>query len=69
MIEQAIEKLRAHDVTLMKPAVDEQAIEGLKFSECVPHNLVLHMLGLRLSDPHAIQDTLERHVRFIYTSS
>ena len=67
MIEQAIEELRAHDVNLMKPAVDEQAIEGLKFSECVPHNLVLHMLGLRFSDPHAIQDTLERHVRFIYT--
>ncbi len=67
MIEQALGKLRVRDATLMYPEVDEQAIEGLKFSECVPHDMVLHMLGLRLCDPLAMQDTLERHVRFIHT--
>lgn len=69
MIEQAIGKLQARDVPLMRPEVNEQAIDGLKFSECVPHDMVLHMLGLRLCDFSATKDTLERPVRFINASN
>ena len=38
----------------MRPTVDERAIEGLKFSECLPQQLALQMLQIRLRDIAAI---------------
>ena len=35
-VERAIGAIRQHDVAEMRPAVDEAAIDGLKFSECLP---------------------------------
>jgi ATP-dependent Lhr-like helicase len=49
----------------MRLAVDEQAIQGLKFSECLPHDLALNMLQMRLGDPQAMQWVLEQPARFI----
>lgn len=64
-IERAIAEIRQHNVTDMRPAVDEAAIDGLKFSECLPIELATEMLERRLQDPDATQQTLKEHVRFL----
>jgi len=64
-VERAITAIRQHDVTDMRPAVDEAAIEGLKFSECLPNDLAIEMLERRLQEPNATRYILEEHVRFL----
>ncbi len=59
----------------MHPAIDEAAIAGLKFSECLPMGLATEMLERRLQDPEAtlrhpegtreIPGTNERRVEMI----
>ena len=40
----------------MRPAVNEAAVNGLKFAECLPLDLALEMLERRLTDaPGAIR--------------
>ncbi|MFO0914166.1 MAG: DEAD/DEAH box helicase [Pirellulales bacterium] len=53
------------DIDAMLPAVDEQAIDGLKFSECLPRGLALEMLQRRLQDPAATRRVLAEPVRFV----
>jgi ATP-dependent Lhr-like helicase len=62
-IEQALDMLRAGGVSPMRAAVDEQAIEGLKFSACLPHELALDMLQSRISDPASLQWVLKQPVK------
>jgi ATP-dependent Lhr-like helicase len=62
---QILDTLRIRNVPQMCVAVDEQAMQGLKFSECLPHDLALSMLQMRLSDPQATQRVLEQPERFI----
>ena len=38
------------NVAEMRPAVDEAAIDGLKFSECLPIDLATEMLERRLQE-------------------
>jgi ATP-dependent helicase Lhr and Lhr-like helicase len=64
-IELALDKLRAHKVSEMSAAVEGHAIEGLKFSECLPHDFALDMLRTRLCDHSAVQYTLGKPVRFV----
>jgi ATP-dependent Lhr-like helicase len=64
-VERAIGAIRQHDVANMRPAVDEAAIDGLKFSECLPIELATEMLERRLQDPDATRRILEEHVRFL----
>lgn len=45
--------------------MDESAIDGLKFSECLPRDLALQMLEQRLSDPDAVRSVLESQVRLV----
>jgi len=59
-------ELRTRNVNLLRPVVDERAIEGLKFSECLPHDLALDMLRARLCDPAATSSALHRPLRFVY---
>jgi ATP-dependent helicase Lhr and Lhr-like helicase len=66
-IKQTMAELRARDVSEMGLAVSERAMQGLKFSECLPHDLALDMLRTRLRDPAATQWVLERPVRFVRT--
>ena len=61
----ALGELRAHDVNEMSVAVEEHAIEGLKFSECLPRDLALDMLRTRLCDSPAVQYILEQPVRYV----
>ena len=66
-IKQTLAELRGRDVSEMGLAVSERAMQGLKFSECLPHDLALDMLRTRLRDPAATQWVLERPVRFVRT--
>jgi ATP-dependent helicase Lhr and Lhr-like helicase len=61
-----LKTVRAGDVSRMRAAVDEQAIEGLKFSACVPRELALDMLQSRLSDAPSIAQVLQQPVRFVW---
>jgi ATP-dependent Lhr-like helicase len=64
-IELALGKLRTYDVSHMSAAVAEHALAGLKFSDCLPHDLALDMLRTRLCDHLAVQYTLGKPVRFV----
>jgi ATP-dependent Lhr-like helicase len=68
-IEQALHELQAHDVKERRPAVEEQAIIGLKFSECLPHDLAVHVLESRLRDPVAVEHTLHQPRCFVVDSA
>jgi ATP-dependent Lhr-like helicase len=67
-IEHVLDKLRSRDVSRMRAAIDEQAIEGLKFSACLPHELALDMLQSRLGDPASIACILKQPMRFVRAS-
>lgn len=62
--QRAIVQLGQQDVTAMRPAIDEAAIDGLKFSECLPTELAIEMLESRLQEPNATQHILNEDVRF-----
>jgi ATP-dependent helicase Lhr and Lhr-like helicase len=49
----------------MRPAIDEAAIDGLKFSECLPTELAIEMLESRLQEPNATRHILKEDVRFL----
>jgi ATP-dependent helicase Lhr and Lhr-like helicase len=49
----------------MRPAIDEAAIDGLKFSECLPVELAIEMLERRLQAPDATRGILKDYVRFL----
>lgn len=63
--ENAINELRERVPAEMLPEVDEAAIDGLKFSECLPKELALEMLGRRLQDTAATTHVLQETVRHI----
>ncbi len=62
-VERAIAALRGRDVTGMRPTIDEAAVRGLKFSECLPLDLATEMLERRLQDPAAVRQILAAPVR------
>lgn len=63
--EEALRSLRAYDVGEMQPAVDQEAIEGLKFAECLPRDMAVEMLSVRLRDREGVVAVLEQAVRFV----
>jgi len=63
-VERAIGAIRQYDVTDMRPAVDEAAIQGLKFSECLPMDFATRMLEHRLTDVTGTRHILSGHVRY-----
>ena len=64
-VKRAIGEVRGRNVTEMRPAVDEAAMDGLKFSECLPIELAAEMLERRLQDQEATRRTLVERVRFL----
>jgi ATP-dependent helicase Lhr and Lhr-like helicase len=64
-IERALGELQAHEVSETSVAVEDSAIEGLKFSECLPHDLAQDMLRTRLCDLQAVQYISEQPVRSV----
>ena len=49
-VEQAIGKLRAREVEECRPNIDPAAVEGLKFSECLPLKFAVQVLQVRAQD-------------------
>ena len=61
-IQRFIDRLRTQDTSTVLPNLDERAIKGLKFAECLPEDLALTLLQLRLHDPRELI-TLCSHAR------
>jgi ATP-dependent Lhr-like helicase len=64
-VARALGVLRAHEARETSVAVEDAAIDGLKFSECLPRDLARDMLRTRLCDPQAVHDILEQPVRCV----
>lgn len=64
-VERAVAQLREQDVSQMQPDVDQRAIDGLKFSECLPPNTALHTLQCRLRDPAGAGAVLGQPLRVV----
>lgn len=64
-VEQAILGLRSQGVAELLPVVDERAIEGLKFADCLPNSLALHLLQARMRDWIGVEHILEKPVRYV----
>jgi hypothetical protein len=52
--------LAGSDLRGLGPRVSEAAREGLKFAECLPHELAVNIAQGRLSDPRTVADALGR---------
>ena len=50
------------------PQASEQALDGLKFSECLPPELATRVVQARLSDARGVAEVLERPTRIVYES-
>ena len=64
-MQQAIEELGARDPATLLPAVSPEALEGMKFSDCLPPALAVHVLGMRMRDPIAVEHVLRTPVRLV----
>lgn len=64
-LESALHQLQGAIKDDMHPRIDEEAVEGLKFLECLPMAFATHMLECRLKDPVAIQQLLQQDVRVV----
>ena len=47
------------------PTVSPEALEGMKFSDCLPPALAIHVLGTRTRDPAAVTHALGEPVRLV----
>lgn len=65
-VERAIEDLRAGEAGEFRPNIDPAAVEGLKFSECLPVEFAVHVLQARARDVRALDDMLRQPVRFLH---
>ena len=59
---QALDGLRQGPVDPAPSDLAVEALEGLKFSACVPRDLALGMLRTRLEDPFGVEATLRSDV-------
>lgn len=64
-IEAALEVVRQRDSADMLPEVAGEAMEGLKFSECLPLDIAMGMLQNRIVDATAIRHLLAQTVRIV----
>lgn len=68
-VERAIREIRGWNAIEMRPSIDEAAIEGLKFSECLPAALMIEMLECRLTNHYALRNILNERVRLLVKPS
>lgn len=62
---QAFRELRTCPAADLLPSIDEAAISGIKFSECLPPALATRMLQSRLQDISGIEHVVRDEVRFL----
>ena len=65
--ESGINIIRSREIAQLLPAVEEAALNGLKFSECLPKELALHMLQVRMVDEAGLGKILSSPVRLVRT--
>ena len=65
MLNEALEAVRGQDVSQMRPSVDQRALEGIKFVDCLEESLAIQMLEARLSDPEATRALLQQNLRYV----
>jgi ATP-dependent Lhr-like helicase len=65
-IEAAIGELRSVSAEAVQPAVDERALEGLKFAECLPPEQAAAVVQDRLADTNGVAEVLRRPVHIAY---
>jgi ATP-dependent Lhr-like helicase len=63
--EGAVRKLGSRDPSSVAPAVDEAALQGLKFSQCLPKELALATLASRLRDVASVRAVLSQPMRVV----
>lgn len=61
----AVGELQTREVQSLRPMIDDRAIEGLKFSECLPIDLACEMLEARLRDTLAVREVLAQRLRSV----
>jgi len=59
-VEKAVRRLAEADASSMEPQVEAAALDGLKFSECLPKELALATLASRLGDQSAARAVLSQ---------
>jgi len=64
-MERAVRELTLRDPSLMAPRIEEGALQGLKFSECLPQDLGLATLASRMRDEAAIRAILAQPTRSV----
>ena len=64
-VQRAINEVRLRDIVSLRPRVDEGAIAGLKFAECLPAELAVEMLERRLVDIESTEKTLRQSERYV----
>jgi ATP-dependent Lhr-like helicase len=65
VIEDAIQGLSKCDLATLRPAIDEKAVEGLKFSACLPPQLAIEMLERRMADLHGAKLVLGQDMKMV----
>jgi len=68
-VEAALQELRRRVPEEMRPAVADEAVDGLKFSESLPRELAIGMLQHRLADPIAVRHVMAQCVRVVHCGS
>jgi hypothetical protein len=58
-------ELEFRNSATLLPAVNREALEGMKFSDCLPPALAVHVLGMRNRDPMALEHVLRTPVRLV----
>jgi ATP-dependent Lhr-like helicase len=65
-LEAAVHLLHAAAPEGIVAAVDERALEGLKFAECLPPDLAVAVVRARLADLSGIANILDNPVRLLF---
>lgn len=68
-IADAIDMLCRRKGDLPTPLVNEDALEGLKFSKIIPHELAIESIACRLKDPKSLLAILDANIRFVESTS
>ncbi len=64
-VEQAVRELAERGAAALAPTIDEAAVAGLKFSECLPPAIAVETLTSRLRDPVAVREVLAQPMRVV----
>ncbi len=64
-VERGLRELLGTDPAHLRPPDNEQALDGLKFSECLPSDLASDVVRTRISDPEGVRTALGQPTRFV----